>query len=384
MIFDRIHRTDQNPRLHNETSFAFLQRSGWPESENVRNFIETWVDRCPKSERNSIIRRINSGDETGFRSACFELILFSMMFQLEFQIEFHPFLLNGNSNQPDFKIRVPSGVDFYLEAVCPSNKSNLDRANDNREAEVLAAIDRISISGFSLSIEFTEYGSASPPTRILRQNLVNWIATLDAAVISANSGFDDLPKHVWRYEGWEIEFTAIPLRREAEQRPRRPIGVLFEGAQWGNRWEVIRDAILDKGRRYGDLDAPLLLAVNSDAFQIDRDDEMQALFGGDQVRIDPRFPDQEPQFTRARNGAWFGPNGPRSNRVAGVWIFNDVTPWSIAGRRGTLYFNPYREFSLPSELERFSYAIANGREIEWHDGLTIREALDLPESWPRT
>ena len=230
-----------------------------------------------------------------------------------------------------------------------------------------------------MSVDIIGYGNASPSTKKLRRDLIQWIGSLDPTSIILTKDANSLPMHVWKCEEWEIQFEAIPIRPDAEQRPRRPIGALIGGARLGNSWEPIRDAILNKGTRYGDLDAPLLVAVNADAFNIDRDDEMQALFGGDQVT---RYPDKQSQLTRARNGAWFGPGGPRCTRVAGVWIFNDITPRSIAERRGTLYFNPYRDFSLPQELTRFSHAVAVDREIERREGVSLREALNLPINWP--
>src|SRR5512132_3139931 len=119
---------------------------------------------------------------------------------------------------------------------------------------------------------------------------------------------------------------AIPRSPEKRDKPVRAVlGGLFGDARWLNTWKVIYDTLIDKGRRYGNLDAPLVIAVNANVFHLDQSDIMQALFGQEQFLFDPHEPDREPRMQRAPNGFWHGPKGPRYARVAGVLIGFDVS-----------------------------------------------------------
>jgi hypothetical protein len=73
------------------------------------------------------------------------------------------------------------------------------------------------------------------------------------------------------------------------------------GAGWIDGWTPIRDAILAKARWYGDLDLPMIVAVNVDTFNLDPIDESQALFGQEQFIYTVGKQQEEPRFERAPN-----------------------------------------------------------------------------------
>lgn len=116
---------------------------------------------------------------------------------------------------------------------------------------------------------------------------------------------------------------------------------LDSGPKTNREWTPIRDAVRFKGSKYGKLDKPLLVAVNFGSLHLARLDEMQALYGQEQFMFSVDEPDKEPRLERAPNGVWRGRTGPQATRVSGAWLFNDLTPYTVASRRHTIYFNPW-------------------------------------------
>jgi hypothetical protein len=105
--------------------------------------------------------------------------------------------------------------------------------------------------------------------------------------------------------------------------------------------DAIRDAIGKKATRYGSLDRSYIIAVNVLSPFVDQEDILDALFGSEQVTFPLDMPDDQPPIlSRARDGVWFGPSGPKNTRVSGVLIVKNLTPWSIGHSDVTLYHNP--------------------------------------------
>jgi hypothetical protein len=117
----------------------------------------------------------------------------------------------------------------------------------------------------------------------------------------------------------------------------RLLGILSGGTGWVDLKTSIREAIRFKGRRYGDLPHPFIVAVNVEAFYLKGLDEVEALFGSEAVN----FSDDEARLVRLHDGVWHDGHRPRSARVSGAWLFNDLSFYSLPGRRHTLYLNPW-------------------------------------------
>jgi len=57
---------------------------------------------------------------------------------------------------------------------------------------------------------------------------------------------------------------------------------MFFGVRQWKSWHLIRDAVLTKGKHYGDMDYPLIVAINAGGLDMKQIDVMQALFGKEQ------------------------------------------------------------------------------------------------------
>jgi len=212
------------------------------------------------------------------------------------------------------------------------------------------------------------------------------ISELDPDEVSRDvevSGHDAFPRIELNQDGWNVEFIAIPKspeRRGLEN--STTIGSLSNGARWVGTWESIRDSVLKKGNRYGDIDKSLLVAVNVGQFNVDNIDSMQALFGQEQFTFNSRDLSGDPHMDRAPNGVWYGPEGIRYKRVSGVIISPDITPWTYSARNICTYLNPWANYNIDGPLFQLTHAQSNGSTMEWKEGTHPRELLGLHDGWP--
>ena len=122
----------------------------------------------------------------------------------------------------------------------------------------------------------------------------------------------------------------------------------------------VQHAIQKKAGKYGHLDAPLVVAVNVRDSIFDEDDEMQALFGKEQVTFTRDRPDLPVRLTRKADGVWIkGGYRPRYTRLAAVLIFRNIAPWNLCDAPNCLYVNPQIDYTtLPDVLYRLRHARA--------------------------
>lgn len=385
MLFTDYQRTDSSPKANRECDFAFLNRSARPEIERVRQFLESLVEEYPQEEQAELVARVKCGNDTHFKSALFELALYAFLIRLGYTLHPHPELPNGSKARPDFHVTTPTGEEFYLEAVLASTNDESDPAAEARIGSTLDALGKASHPNFMVFVEYEGTPDNQPSGKKLLASTLKWLDSLDPDKVQAEikrKGPESLPTLSWSYEQWQVLLRAYPLKPEARGNSRSLIGMLDGGAGLIDQWSPIRDAIKFKGSKYGDLDKPLLVAVNFGSFHLDRIDEMQALYGQEQYVFDARQPEKEPTFERAPNGAWVGKSGPQAKRVSGAWIFNDLTTYTLSSRSHTIYFNPWATHPLPETLKTMPHAIVSGGQMEWCAGSSLADVLGLPSSWP--
>jgi hypothetical protein len=227
--------------------------------------------------------------------------------------------------------------------------------------------------------------TTQPSGRRLANEVTAWLNSLnpDALLgISATSGIESLPELQWQHEEWRVRIRPIPVNVEARGKQRRLIGARGFGGSWIDGWSPIRDAVTSKSRRYGDLDLPLVVAVNVDTFNLDPIDEAQALFGQEQFVFSRTNPGQEPRLERAPNGAWRGPAGPRGRRASGAWLFNNLSPYTLAKRRHTLYVNPAANYPVPNSFLVVPHKLVIGGYLRHFEGTELAAAFGLKSAWP--
>lgn len=385
MLFANYQRTDAHSKAATESDFHFLDRSARPEIACVRQKLEDLISEYPAEHSDELNARIACGDDTHFRSATFELLLHAFLIRMGYTLFPHPDLNNGSNKRPDFLVVTPEKEEFYLEAVLASSRTELDPGSQALIDTTLEFLSQAKHHNFMIAVESLGKPSTQPSGKKLRAETISWLNCLDPDEISSvidQSDFLSAPTYSWTHEDWEVLLRPIPLKPDKRGKADTLVGLYSAEAGFVDEWTPIRDAVSFKGSRYGDLAKPLIVAVNTDVFDLDRIDEMQALYGQEQFVFRVGLANEEPQCRRASNGAWLGKSGPQATRVSGAWLFNNLTPYSLARRKQTIYFNPWAKKPLPEELKRMPHAIPLNEKMEWKEGLSLKQVFGLPDGWP--
>jgi hypothetical protein len=389
-LFDEIDRQDERPARYAEPQFTYLNRSARVIFSRTRQVLEAWFSRYPVSERPDLRARFRSKKDQQHHAAFFELFLHELLLQLGCSVTIHPSPGETTTRRPDFVAESPSGSRFYIEAVVVTGESEKNAAATARMNVVYDALDRLDSPNFFIGVELRGAPKTPPRAEPMRSFLRERLAALDPDEMTQlvrSASFDALPRWRFEHEGWEIDFFPIPKSPRARGKPGiRPVGMRMPEPFWSEPRLAIRDAIVEKARRYGDLDLPYIIAVNALEAGVDRIDIMEALFGKEKftVKLTPSGPSR-PQMTREPDGVWTSPSGPRHARVSAVLLASPVLPWNVPRAQICLYHNPWARRPYASELTRLPQAIPDSttaRHMEWQDGESLARIFGLHPQWP--
>jgi hypothetical protein len=385
LFFSDLIRTDEQPKRQNESNYDFLNRSPWESMEKIRGFLEDCISNYPKSEVDDQIARIKSRNEVDFKSATFELLLYNFLSLMSYKLEPHPKLLNGKSTKPDFLVTTPEGHEFYLEAVLASEINDKNKGAQALKSTVLDMFNCVSHKDFMIGINHRGDPKSAPRGKVFVSNVLNWLDSFtgdEMRCLLESKGLDALPKCSWNLNGWEVEVTALPLSADKRGKNNYLIGFLSGGAGYVNSWQGIRDALKYKDSKYGDIDKPLIVAVSFQRFFLDPIDEIQALYGQEQVVSVRDHPEIKPQIQHIPNGAWYGHSGPQGKRISAAWFFRDLSPYTAAACKQSLYVNPWANYCIPDGLKSFPHVELVDSIVQRNEGLSLGDIFELPNGWP--
>jgi len=387
MLFSQMDRTYTGPKLYAESNYNFLDRSARQEAATVRVILEQWFSHFPMADQADLLGRFKSPIDVHHISAAFELYMHELFLCLGYSVEVHPTTPNAKTSHPDFLITDGEGNRIYVEAVQATDIDTEEEGARKRLNVVYDAINRLESRDWFVSVKTDSYPTQQPSGKRLRAELKRWLDSLDRTNIvdlTTQAGTGALPILDYEEGEWRLHFTAIPRSAPKRDGPvGRVLGSYSMGARWLNTWEVIRDTLISKENHYGPLDAPLIIAVNANVFDVDEIDIMQALFGQEEFLINRDVIDSEPVMRRARNGFWWGPTGPRHTEVSAVAIGYDIRPFTCGVRDLVLYQNPWADVETVGQISTLTMKAPLEGEMRPVPGRHPRDILHLPDGFPR-
>lgn len=377
-IFDDIPRKDAESPTDDETAFAYLNRSGRPEAERVRQNIDKWVEGYPEGHRDSLVARLRSANDDQHRSAFFELFLYHLLQARGHKIVAVEPKLGHTDKAPDFLVETAKQERFYVEAAMATGLSNQEVAARARLNTALAAIDQTPSPAHFLDIKIA--GTPSKPMSVKKhkRELQSWIAGLPA-----DETAKQVTPFVWAEHGAKIQVTA--WTRNKPDGKGRAIGVRRTPVIQINPSREIHPALKKKASRYGKLDHPYLVALNAFSIHHRESAVFDALFGTPYGEIS-KGPDGKEIVKELRrpDGVWYGPpdGQPQNTRLSGVLALMRIDPWNFASKTGLLIPNPWAGKPLPQLGLGTAELIKAGNSYERKEGKAMHELLDLPALWP--
>lgn len=374
-LFDEFERTGSRPASDTESAFSAFNRLAWRNVGAIRQVLDGWFSSYPQAHQRAL-RSLFRGTDAGFQGAFFELAVYRMLVQLGYEVQVNPQTHFGRT--PDFSAEAEDGL-FILEATVVEPDTFQDSL---REKLVFNELNRLRCPDFWLmagSVRGTL--TSNPPLKKIRQEAQDWLDGLDWHRVRDSHS---TPGEQWSFklthEDWALELSVIPRSEGARG---EPAGRLLSGP-W--RWAMVDSsksivrAVQEKARRYRQVDAPLVVAVNClDRGGVARIDELLALFGSEASTGEPDTARIPSHPVNSRSRIW---DETTNTKVSAVLFFNEFQPSSMATARICLYENPWAAHPVPLSLRRLPHAIVTGHLVRWHDGEGLHSILDLPLDWP--
>jgi hypothetical protein len=294
----------------------------------------------------------------------------------------------ASPKRPDFLID-GHGERFYLEAV-QVGTSPADLAERSRLEQAHDVLNTVPTTDFSLSMSTERIGPRPLATKPLRDALRTWLAGLDATAVAASLSravgagevaFGRLPLKIWRDDEWVLHFRAFPLSGALPAGSTPLVGMYGPARAGGiDKHTGLIRALDSKANKYGQLDAPLVIAVLDNTeprgardYEID-----QSVYGLAAARPGPVPPRAE---DLVREGHWVTKAGWRRGHAPQVITASNLNAWNVAGYHPRLWetLEPGRACpAQPPFLARMDLTGPDPGPLPAGDN-----PFGLPDGWPR-
>lgn len=362
---------------HARDTFSTLDFSNVPDGGRLLQRYGMWFEQYPQYAKESVGQRL--ADQRQFLGAWFELVLHELFVQIGCDAEVKD--VDSKSKSPDFLV-VSSERSCYVEATTVNPRDNPLAADLNLE-DAISKLNTLESSDFQILLTIEGKIARTLSKGELVGKFGKLLSDHDLVAVHMRVqafGEESAPSVEIREENWCLrgELQPILQKEKVEDRPR---GLLVGpmGSFCGDASPEVQEAVSKKAKKYASLDKPLIVAVNVLDVRFDREAEVAALFGQEQIRYFPNRPDIPVQLIRKPPGVWVkGGYEARYTRLAGVIMFNGFFPLHPQGSI-CLYPNPYIcKRDLPELLYKLPHAKYEGGCIDWIQGTDISDLLDIP------
>lgn len=384
-LFGEWQRTDRSYARPDESWFDFLDRVDDLVFDRVRRLIDEWYSELPPDKAANLRDNFVSGREEQVEAAFLELLLHAAFGRTPLELEVEPGREEGR--QPDFRCWPPDHEEheFFAEARLVGDRPSW-RAREKRLKTAFEHVNRAAPQDFTLWVQITREGAATPGGAELRREIVPWLAGLDRAALRASleaDGARHLPRREITVRDWVFDIQVWPWSDEGlTDDTRRLVGIEPARTAFGASKREFAKALKSKKARYAIQDRPYVIVIgNTHSFQ-SADDPMDTLYGDElvQIHVDE---DDEPLvagLARAPNGL-FRPN--RNRRVSAVLHLPNMYPWSVAKLQPELWVNPFAHRELGVRIPwADEISVVDGQLTRTPAAVPVHELFGLSSDWP--
>lgn len=381
-LFHDAARVDGTPARYTESSYDFLNRSAWPEAENIRNLLESWFTLYPATEKQKLKNEFMSATYSKHFGAWWELYVFAMYRALGYQVQVHPELPNSSiDTRPDFLVSDGSTA-VYVECTVVSPRSHSGEQDWSGQAWIYDAINEVNDPNFYIGLRIVNSGTQQPRVSDITRPLRSWLAGLDADAAPTS----EFPALCLNAKDWELGFTAYPIAPAKRTGNGRLLGILPpSGTFIVNDVDVLHRALRDKGGKYGErLDKPLIVALASVTGFTDEEDVTDAVFGRKTIEFSAP-PTNSARLVRLKNGYWRPADvnsPPRGARVSGVLFGQQLGHRTVASVFPKLWVNPWAHHPLSTTDPFRVVSVQGSGETFETPGAGSADLFGLSNSWP--
>ena len=377
LLFDEIKRKPLGNDNPPTSAYQCLNKYEWPEGARIRELFESWFTRYPCEDQAELRSRFRLTENHAHEAALFELLLHELFTRLGCVLTVHP-EISGVSTRPDFLVQYGE-QNFFLEASTVGQELGPFTRNKNSQ-DVIDKINKLRSLHFYIGIhmegELLKTLGRKDVVPVFQELLDDHDPDKVQQLIDAEGQYAAPSRRIecgnWSLEGW-----LYPVARESRERGSRRQQIVIEPfrAEWTNSVLPVQKALQTKARKYGQLHLPYIVAIKArDIFYNGRDNDLDVLFGKQQLLYSVENPDLPPQMVREPGGIW-----PRHSKIDAVMVFQKVDMWNVQNASVCLYLNPYKRSdpALPDILFRLPHAKGCDGIIEWFEGENVAELVGL-------
>lgn len=385
-LYDDINRTDENPSGHSEPAYTFYNRCAWPNVAKVRAAHELWFSRFPEENSADLKGRFVSDDDVQHYSALFELVLHELFLKLGCKVVIHPDLNNGTGKRPDFLVCHPSG-DFYLEAVIVPDESSKEASAKKRLGVAYDEVNKMESKDFFLDLSAEGTPKTPIKTKDLKNKIQKFLDRLSYDEVRktcvSNIFLDEMQTLKYEHDSVVLRFRPIPKSPEGRLKPPgHLIGASSEGIKLMETSLSIKEALNTKARRYGQMDKPFVIAVNTLLFGLDHE-YLDALYG-EEGMVYPMGSIEDGKPARTTEGAWRNRNNsPRHTNISAVLFFENFLDTSAHVVPIQLHHHPVADRPYQSVLNELpQYVVGTDGYVKAVEGKRLIDILEVEEYFP--
>ncbi len=344
---------------HSPDTFPGLNLSNIPNGGPLLQRYVMWFERYPQCASASLRQRLTN--RKGAQGAWFELLLHETLLRLGCDVRVTD--TDNTDKTPDF---LAGHVDqnCYIEATTVNPVNNPSTKDRNLE-DALAKIKTLDSSDFQLRLIVEGRISRTLSKNELEDKFGKLLVGHDPDEVRMGIrefGDESAPYAEIRGKNWCLRGELQPISNEQRVEIRfRELLIGPMGSYSGDASREVREGVSKKAKKYDQLDAPLIVAVNVLDVRFDREAECAALFGQELVRDFPNHAEIPDQLVRKPDGVFIqGGHKPRHTRLAGVIFFEGFVPRNPRGSV-CLYVNP---FGYNTALPRPLYALPHAKGVD--------------------
>ena len=351
-----------------------------PDEGQINKLIQEWLSRYPTGRRSQLEQQIQNPEKE--LDALTELWVYETMSRLGLSIEVNPLVTvkpGSDPRTPDF--RVSDGKTKCYVEVTHLRHEPADTTR-KLESQITDFLRSIKNSAFYAVLRSEGTLSSMPRKKTIIKPVTDLLASCNPDEVRRTG---HLPSCVIRHQNWRMSVTLHP--RVNPGSPTDRLSVAPPGWTKGvDDVRRFREKLIAKSKRYPNLDAPLIIAINApDLIRPDDSEEvLLALLGSEHISYVKDHPEIPSRLVRKGDGLWLrGDFQPRNRRVAAVWCWSGH-PYGVA-TTPRLYLNAEAPGQLPPAFLRMPYTevFTSTGHYEARPGSSLEDILGVQSVWPK-
>ena len=371
-LFEEKERKDLTQPTHKETEMEFFERFGSNEAELRRQILNAWYQNYPEVGRKELKSRLKHS----FSTALYELFIHELFLKQGFTLSLHP-AVSGTTKRPDF-LACKNDVEFYIEATEASELTQQEKGIDKKTKAVWDAVDKVNSPNFFFCIIGHIFKSNNQPSgkkiiKFFEEELNKY--TIEQITENLNADYEDRIRIKYDDEDFILVVSLIPKPKDIiGKKGFRSIGMYASEPYFGTK-ETIKYSIERKSRRYGELDKPLVVCVNTGfSLSLTEHTVFDILFGHLAVTWSTNPNNRDERYERLWTGVLGNPKVPRVKKATGILI-TGVNSGTLVDPKHWLFKHPFPKNPLDFDLFELSFHHVEANKILPVQKKSIKEIL---------